>query len=64
MKLQIRFIPFIALALLALLVALWAGLARIGWLIPSFPNLSVAHGPLMVSGFSSNAFAAAATIPT
>ena len=51
MKIQTRFLPFLALANLALLVALWAGLARIGWALPSLPNLSVAHGPLMVSGF-------------
>jgi len=50
-KLQTRFIPFLTLAILALLFALWAGLVRIGWALPSFPNLSVAHGPLMVSGF-------------
>jgi hypothetical protein len=51
MKIQSRFIPILALALFALLLALWAGLTRIGWLVPSFPNLSVAHGPLMVAGF-------------
>jgi hypothetical protein len=51
MKIRIRFLPFIALAILALLFALWAGLDRIGWQIASFPNLSAAHGPLMVSGF-------------
>lgn len=51
MKLQTRFIPMIALALFALLLALWAGLLRIGWALPSFPNLSISHGPLMVSGF-------------
>lgn len=51
MKIQTRFIPFLALAVLALLFALWAGLIRIGWALPAFPNLSVAHGPLMVSGF-------------
>ncbi len=51
MKLQIRFIPFIALALLALLLALWAGLIRLGWAVPSIPNLALAHGPLMVCGF-------------
>jgi hypothetical protein len=50
-KIQIRFIPFLAFAILALLFALWAGLLRIGWALPSLPNLSVAHGPLMVSGF-------------
>lgn len=51
MKIQTRFIPFVALAILALFFALWAGLVRIGWGLPSFQNLSVAHGPLMVSGF-------------
>jgi hypothetical protein len=50
-KIQTRLIPLIALAVLALLFALWAGLLRMGWGLPSFPNLSVAHGPLMVSGF-------------
>ena len=51
MTIQTRFIPFLVLAMLALLLALWAGLIRIGWTLPVFPNLSVAHGPLMVSGF-------------
>jgi hypothetical protein len=50
-KIQRRFLPFLALALLALFFALWAGLNRMGWTLPSFPNLSIAHGPLMVSGF-------------
>lgn len=43
--------PLVALAISALLVGLWAGLSRIGWALPSLPNLSVAHGPLMISGF-------------
>lgn len=51
MKLQFRFIPFLSLAILALLFALWAGLLRIGWGLPRFPNLAIAHGPLIVSGF-------------
>ncbi|HEX5809925.1 MAG TPA: hypothetical protein VFY25_14750 [Anaerolineales bacterium] len=51
MKLQTRFLPFVVLAAFALLLALWAGLLRLGWLLPSFRSLSVAHGPLMVSGF-------------
>ena len=51
MKLQICFIPFIALAILALMLALWAGLLRIGWILPQFPQLPSAHGPLMVAGF-------------
>ncbi|HSB03018.1 MAG TPA: hypothetical protein VLE49_20375 [Anaerolineales bacterium] len=51
MKIRTGFLPFLALAILALLFALWAGLLRIGWTLPSFPNLALAHGPLMVSGF-------------
>jgi hypothetical protein len=50
-KIRTDFLPFLALAILALLFALWAGLLRIGWTLPSFPNLALAHGPLMVSGF-------------
>lgn len=48
-----RFQPlFIFLSLLALLVALWAGLIRLGWHLPHFsPALPYTHGPLMVSGF-------------
>ena len=46
-----RFIPFLALAIAALLLAMWAGLLRMGWALPSFDNLALAHGPLMVSGF-------------
>jgi hypothetical protein len=51
MRIQTRFVPFVVLAILALLFALWAGLIRMGWTLPAFPNLSTAHGPLMVSGF-------------
>jgi len=51
MSLQKRYLPLIALAILALLFALWAGLVRIGLNLPSLPNLSIAHGPLIVSGF-------------
>jgi hypothetical protein len=51
MKLQLRFLPLVALAILALLFALWAGLLRLGWTLPAFDNLAMAHGPLMVSGF-------------
>jgi len=37
--------------LLTLLAALWAGLYRIGWVIPPLrPGLPMAHGPLMISG--------------
>jgi hypothetical protein len=41
-----------ALALFALLAALWAGWIRLGWPWPVLqPNLPISHGPLMVSGF-------------
>lgn len=40
------------LVLLALLVALWAGLLRIGWVWPALgPGWAALHGPLMVCGF-------------
>jgi hypothetical protein len=51
MKIQYRYIPFLLLAILALLLALWAGLLRLGWSLPTFDNLAMAHGPLMVCGF-------------
>jgi hypothetical protein len=51
MKIQKRYLPFVAFSLLALLTALWAGLLRLGWSLPTFPNLAMAHGPLMVCGF-------------
>jgi hypothetical protein len=52
MTIQTRFIPFLTLAISALLLGLWAGLVRIGWVVlPSSPDLTLAHGPLMVSGF-------------
>ncbi len=45
-------VPFVALGLLALLVALWAGLIRLGCNFPPLlQTLPHAHGPLMVSGF-------------
>lgn len=47
-----RSLPFLALAILALLAGIWAGWLRIGW---PWPNpqvmLPAAHGPLMVSAF-------------
>ncbi len=40
------------LVLISLLAALWAGLSRLGWLLPPLlPTLPLAHGPLMVGGF-------------
>jgi hypothetical protein len=45
-------LPFLFLAILALLAALWAGLMRLGWPLPALtPSLALAHGPLMISGF-------------
>lgn len=52
MKPQPARFPLMALGLLALLAALWAGLVRLGWALPPLrPTLPVAHGPLMISGF-------------
>ena len=48
---RLRF-PILALSLLALLAAIWAGWLRIGWVWPTLrPLLPSLHGPLMVSGF-------------
>lgn len=45
-------LPFLLLAILALLAGLWAGLLRLPWPLPSLrPTLPMAHGPLMVGGF-------------
>ncbi len=45
-------LPFLFLAVLALLAGLWAGLIRLPWPLPPLrPTLPMAHGPLMVSGF-------------
>jgi hypothetical protein len=50
-RLGLRF-ALLALAIFALLAALWAGLIRLGWVWPILqPGLIRAHGPLMVSGF-------------
>jgi len=44
--------PIMALGILALLAAMWAGLLRMGWQWPSLgATLPMAHGPLMISGF-------------
>ncbi|HZD58518.1 MAG TPA: hypothetical protein VE136_17425 [Anaerolineales bacterium] len=44
--------PMLALAMIALLAGIWAGLLRLGWGWPLLqPALPVSHGPLMVSGF-------------
>ncbi len=44
--------PIVALAVLALLAALWAGLIRLGWVLPPLiTGIGALHGPLMVCGF-------------
>ncbi len=44
--------PLMLLAAVALLAGLWAGLLRLGWVVPPLlPRLPAQHGPLMVSGF-------------
>jgi hypothetical protein len=48
---QVRF-PILAIGVIILLTALWAGLLRLGWKWPSpRPRFYLAHGPMMVSGF-------------
>lgn len=45
-------LPLLILGFLSLAAGVLAGLARLGWLIPpSFAELALLHGPLMVSGF-------------
>lgn len=47
-----KHLPFLILAILALLAGLWAGLMRLGWQLPVLtPSLAMLHGPLMISGF-------------
>ncbi|HMP75012.1 MAG TPA: hypothetical protein PKE12_01830 [Kiritimatiellia bacterium] len=44
--------PFIAVAMAAMLIATWAGLVRLGWMWPvPQPGWVLHHGPLMVCGF-------------
>lgn len=45
-------LPLLALAMLALLAALWGGLLRVGWEFPPIIQiLPAVHGPLMITGF-------------
>lgn len=47
-----RIAPFVVAAAAALLVGLWAGLARMGWSLPAGDgDLPLRHGGLMVAGF-------------
>ncbi|MFI5395043.1 MAG: hypothetical protein ACHQ9S_05875 [Candidatus Binatia bacterium] len=44
--------PLLAAAMIALLGGLWAGLLRLGWVVPVFRSgFALTHGPLMVCGF-------------
>jgi hypothetical protein len=44
--------PLLLMAMMALLLAAWAGLLRLGWELPLLrPALPMAHGPLMIGGF-------------
>ena len=45
-----RVAPLLVTTGATLLVALWAGLARVGWSLGAAPRVVVAHGPLMVVG--------------
>jgi hypothetical protein len=48
----LRRLPLLALALVALLAGLWAGLLRLGLDLPPLrPALAAEHGPLLVLGF-------------
>jgi len=52
MKINKTPLPFLALAMLAFLFALWAGLLRLGWQLPApTSSLAMLHGPIMISGF-------------
>lgn len=45
-------LPFLMIAILGLISALFSGLSRTGWQLPVFTvNFSLLHGPLMVGGF-------------
>lgn len=47
-----RRLPLMAMAMLSLVAASWAGLLRLGLELPQLhPTLSLMHGPLMVCGF-------------
>jgi len=49
---QSQRIPFILMAVITLIGALWTGLVRIGWSLPGAASAPLAaHGPLMVAGF-------------
>jgi hypothetical protein len=45
-------LPIMVILLVTLLLAMWAGLIRMGWSLAMIrPSLPAAHGPLMIGGF-------------
>lgn len=44
-------LPLLLAGMAALLAGMWAGLLRIGWLLPLGPIPPMQHGPLMLCGF-------------
>lgn len=51
-KSRLTRLPILLMAIAALLLAMWAGLLRMGWEWPVLkPTLPVSHGALMISGF-------------
>ncbi|MBT3314678.1 MAG: hypothetical protein HN390_08690 [Anaerolineae bacterium] len=43
--------PLLFVSVAILLVAMWSGLLRVGWIFPTLAPWRMAHGPLMISGF-------------
>lgn len=55
-------IPFVLLAVINLLVGLWAGLLRAGWQLPG-TSVAVHHGAVLVGGFLTTLIALEKVIP-
>lgn len=52
MKINLKAIPLLILAMFALVSGVWGGLLRMGWSLPiTKAELIIFHGPLMVCGF-------------
>ncbi len=43
--------PLLFVSVLILLVAMWSGLLRVGWIFPTLAPWRMAHGPLMIAVF-------------
>ena len=59
---EYRRIPFMMLAVVNLMVGLWAGLTRAGWNFPG-TSLAVHHGAIMVGGFLTTLIALEKAVP-